>query len=116
MQWSNQSNFPATISPISATNYVDGFLFPASMIAMAQAIMKIISNLPLTRMIWMVQDTQIARKKLFHIDQRMNINHFRGLSKRTFFFGIQRRATLHFFVSRNYSEIKKSSIQSFREF
>ena len=85
------------------------------MIVMAQAIMKIISKIRLTRMILMVQDTQIAGKKLCRIDQKMNINHSRGLSKTTFCFWIKRRVTIHFFVNGNYSTIKESSIQSFRE-
>ena len=66
-------------------------------------------------MILMAQNTQIAGKKLFRIDQKMNINHFRGLSKTTFCFLIKRRDTIHFFFNSNYSTIKKSSTQSFRE-
>ena len=85
------------------------------MIVMAQAIMKIISKIRLTRMILMVQDTQIAGKKLFRIDQKMNIHHFRILSKTTFSFIIKRRETSHYFFNRNYSTRKESSTQSFRE-
>ena len=54
-------SFYSLISTICA----DDFLFSASMIVMAQAIMKIFSMLSLTRMILMVQDTQIAGRELF---------------------------------------------------
>ena len=60
------------------TIYIQDFLFSASMIAMAPAIMKIISKISLTLMNLMAQNTQIAGKKRFPIDQNMNINHFRG--------------------------------------
>ena len=102
-----------------STIYVDGFLFSASMIAMAQAIMKIISKISLTRMNLMVNimayNTQIAGKKLFPIDQNMNINHFQALSKTIFFYWIRRRINIHSSSDRNYLKIKKSSIQNFRK-
>ena len=89
------------------------------MIAMAQAIMKIISKISLTRMNLMVNimayNTQIAGKKLFPIDQNMNINHFQGLSTTTFSFVIKWRVTIHPFFNSNYSTKKKLSIQNIRE-
>ena len=61
----------------------------ASMIATAQAIMKIISKISLMRMKLMVQNTPIVGKELFPIDQNMNINHFQGSSTTTFSFVIK---------------------------
>ena len=91
-------------------------LFSALMIAMAQAITKIILTISLTRMKLMVQDTQIVGKQLLPTDQNMNINHFRGLPKATFCFLIAWRVSIHPFFNSNYWTKKKSSIQSIREF
>ena len=107
-----QLEFSKSVIP---TIYIQDFLFSASMIAMAPAIMKIISKTSLTRMNLMVQNTQIAGKQLFPIDQNMNINHFRASSKTTFCFIIEGLVTIHTFFDKNYSTTKKSSIQNFRE-
>ena len=49
------------------------------MIAMAQAITRIILMISMRRLLLMVQSTRIARKKLFPIDLKTNINHCRVL-------------------------------------
>ena len=63
----------------------------------------------------MVQNTQIVRKKLYPIDQKMNINHSQGLLITSLYFLIQRRVSTHLFYNRNYLTKEKSSIQSIRE-
>ena len=85
------------------------------MIATAQAIMKIISKISLTRMKLMVQNTQTVRKKLLPTDQNMNINHFQGLSKACLCFLIKRRVAILPFSNSNYLTKKKLSTQSSRE-
>ena len=46
------------------------------MIAMARAIMKIISKISLKRMKLMEQNTQIVEKKQFPIGPNIHMNHF----------------------------------------